>query len=132
MTTERVTDDRDADEVLAVMKRYTDAAYRGDADGLRACFHADAVMSGLLGDQLLMGSPEPFFADIGGHPSMESTGAPYEPTVVSVDVLGRVASVRVDETGFFGAMSFANWFHLLKGDDGRWLIVSKAFMTREA
>jgi hypothetical protein len=132
MTTERVTNDRDADEVLAVMKRYTDAAYRGDADGLRACFHADAVMSGLLGDQLLMGSPEPFFTDIGGHPSMESAGAPYEPTVVSVDVLGRVASVRIDETGFFGAMSFANWFHLLKGDDGRWRIVSKAFMTREA
>ena len=132
MTAERVTDDREADEVLAVMKRYTDAAYRGDADGLRACFHADAVMSGLLGDQLLTGSPEPFFTDIGGHPSMESSGAPYEPTVVSVDVLGRVASVRIDETGFFGAMSFANWFHLLKGDDGRWLIVSKAFMTREA
>jgi hypothetical protein len=47
-------------------------------------------------------------------------------------VLGRVAGVRVDETGFFGAMSFANWFHLLKGDDGEWRIVSKAFTTREA
>ena len=132
MTAERETNDRDADEVLAVMRRYTDAAFKGDADGLRACFHPDAVMSGQLGDQLLMGSPEPFFADIGGHPSMESTGAPYTPTVVSVDVLGRVASVRIDETGFFGAMSFANWFHLLKGDDGAWRIVSKAFMTREA
>ena len=132
MTAERVTNDRDADEVLAVMRRYTDAAFRGDADGLRACFHPEAVMSGLLGEQLLAGSPEPFFADIAGHPSMESTGAPYEPTVVSVDVLGRVASVRIDETGFFGAMSFANWFHLLKGDDGAWRIVSKAFTTREA
>jgi hypothetical protein len=132
MTAERVTNDRDADEVLAVMRRYTDAAFRGDADGLRACFHPEAVMSGLLGEQLLVGSPEPFFTDIAGHPSMESTGAPYEPTVVSVDVLGRVAGVRVDETGFFGAMSFANWFHLLKGDDGEWRIVSKAFTTREA
>jgi ketosteroid isomerase-like protein len=132
MTAERTTDDREADEVLAVMRRYTDAAFHGDADGLRACFHPDAVMSGQLGEQLLMGSPEPFFTDIGGRPSMESTGAPYEPTVVAVDVLGRVASVRIDETGFFGAMSFANWFHLLKGDDGQWRIVSKAFMTREA
>jgi hypothetical protein len=132
MTAERVTDDRDADDVLAVMRRYTDAAFRGDVDALRACFHPDAVMSGLLGDRLLMGSPEPFFTDIARHPSMESTGAPYEPVVVSVDVLGRVASVRVDETGFFGAASFANWFHLLKGDDDAWRIVSKAFMTREA
>ena len=132
MTEERVTNDRDTDAVLAVMRRYTDAAYKGDADGLRACFHPDAVMSGLLGDQLLMGSPERFFTDIAGHPSMQSTGAPYEPAVVSVDILGRVASVRVDETGFFGTMSFANWFHLLKGDDGTWRIVSKAFMPREA
>ncbi len=74
MTAERATNDRDADEVLAVMRRYTDAAFRGDADGLRACFHPEAVMSGLLGEQLLAGSPEPFFADIAGHPSMESTG----------------------------------------------------------
>jgi hypothetical protein len=132
MTAELVKNDRDADEVLAVMKRYTDAAFEGDADGLRACFHADAVMSGLLGDQLLMGSPGPFFTDIGRRPSMESTGVLYKPIVVSVDVLGRVSCLRIDETGFFGAMSFANWFHLLKGDDGRWLIVSKAFMTREA
>jgi hypothetical protein len=132
MTAERETTGRDADEVLAVMRRYTDAAFRGDADSLRACFHPEAVMSGLLGDQLLAGSPEPFFADIAGRPSMESAGAPYEPTVISVDVLGRVASVRIDETGFFGATSFANWFHLLKGDDGQWRIVSKAFTTREA
>ena len=132
MTAERATNDRDADEVLAVMRRYTDAAFRGDADGLRACFHPEAVMSGVLGEQLVAGSPEPFFADIAGHPTMDSAGDPYEPAVVSVDVLGRVASVRVDETGFFGAMSFANWFHLLKGDDGEWRIVSKAFMTREA
>jgi Putative lumazine-binding len=131
MTAERATDDRDADEVLAVLRRYTDAVYKGDAIGLRACFHPDAVMSGLLADQLLMGPPEPFFTDIAEHSSMESAGAPYEPTVVSADVLGRVASVRIDETGFFGVMSFANWFHLLKGDDGTWRIVSKAFMTRE-
>jgi hypothetical protein len=132
MPEDRPTTDRDAEDVLAVMHRYTDAAYRGDAAALRACFHPGAVMSGLLGDRLLIGTPEPFFSDIAGNPSMESTGAAYEPTVVSVDVLGRVASVRVDETGFFGAMSFANWFHLLKDDDGTWRITSKAFTTREA
>ena len=132
MSAEHETNDRDAGEVLALMRRYTDAAYRGDAAALRKCFHPQAVMSGLLGDRLLMGSPEPFFVDIGNRPSMASTGAAYEPTVVSVEVLGRVAGVRVDETGFFGAWSFANWFHLLKGDDGAWMITSKAFAVREA
>ena len=132
MSAEQETNDRDAGEVLALMRRYTDAAYRGDAVALRTCFHPEAVMSGLLGDRLLMGSPEPFLTDVGNSPSMESTGAAYAPTVVSVEVLGRVASVRVDETGFFGSWSFANWFHLLKGDDGAWLITSKAFAPREA
>ncbi len=60
------------------MKRYTEDACGGDADGLRRCFHAHAVMSGQLGDQLLVDSPEPFFTDIGAHPSMESIGAPYD------------------------------------------------------
>ena len=133
MTHERVTNDRDADDVLAVMRRYTDAAFKGDADGLRACFHPDAVMSGLARRPAARWArrsrSSPTSADTR---PWSPPGRPTMPTVVSVDVLGRVASVRIDETGFFGAMSFANWFHLLKGDDGQWRIVSKAFMTREA
>jgi hypothetical protein len=119
-------------EVRDVMARYVDAAYRGDAAALRECFHPSAVMCGYLGDELLAGGPERFYEDIGETPSMESTGAPYIAEVASVEVTGGAASVRLDETGFFGSLSFVNWFHLIRGEDGEWRIVSKLFAMCQA
>jgi hypothetical protein len=117
-------------EVREAAARYVDATYRGDVDALRACFHESAVMSGYLGEELLTGGPERFFQDIASTPSMESTGVPYVTETTSVEVVGNAASVRVDETGFFGRFAFSNWFHLIKGEDGAWLIVSKLFAGR--
>ena len=88
------------------------------------------MMSGWLGDALLIGTPEPFFEDLGGKPSMESGGLPYRAEVGVIDIVGRAASVRVDETGLPGGIAFTNWFQLLKGDDESWKIVSKLFTTR--
>ena len=116
-------------DVREAVGRYIDATYRGDVEALRACFHESAVMSGYLGEELLTGSAERFFQDIASTPSMESTGAPYVAETTSVEVVGNAASVRVDETGFFGRFAFSNWFHLLKGTDGDWLIVSKLFAS---
>ena len=65
--------------------------------------------------------------DIRSTPSMESTGAPYVAETSLVEVVGDAASVRLDETGFFGSLSFSNWFHLIRGRDGEWRIVSKLF-----
>ena len=127
-----LTDQQDADEVGAVVDRYTDATYRGDVDALRECFHPSAMMSGFLDGALLVGSPEPFFQDLGGRPSMESGGLPYSSRTASLEVVGRVASVRVDETGFPGGMAFTNWFQLLKDEDDRWKIVAKLFTSRDA
>ncbi len=125
-------DAQDLPGVREVVDRYVDATRRGDVEALRACFHPSAMMSGYLGEAILTGSPEPFFQDIGSMPSMVSTGAPYVAETTSVEVVGNVASVRVDETGFAGDMAFANWFHLLRGDDGVWRIVSKLFTSRDA
>lgn len=120
------TDFRDVREAAA---RYIDATYRGDVEALRACFHQSAVMSGYLGEELLTGSAERFFQDVASAPSMESTGAPYVAEITSVEVVGNAASVRIDETGFFGQLAFSNWFHLIRGEDGEWLIVSKLFAS---
>jgi hypothetical protein len=117
-------------DVTEVIARYVDATYRGDVAALRECFHPSAVMCGHLGVELLAGGPERFFDDIGATPSMESSGAPYVAETVSVEVVGDAAAVRVDETGFFGSLSFSNWFHLVRDEDGEWRIVSKLFAMR--
>ena len=112
----------------AVLERYVDATSRADVESLRSVFHPVALMAGYLGDDLIVGDPEPFFSDLGSHPSMAETGAPYEAAIVDIHVAGRIASARVEESGFFGATSFVNYFHLLE-IKGEWKIVSKTFQS---
>ena len=114
--------------VRAVMERYTDAVYRADIEALKEVFHPAAFMGGYLGDDLLLGDPAPFFADLEEHPSMAETQAPYQAEIVSVQVDGRIAVATVRETGFFGTVSFINHFTLLL-EEGDWRILSKTFAT---
>jgi hypothetical protein len=123
-----MTDHESAAAVRAVMERYVGAVYKADVDALRGLFHPAAVMSGYLGDTLLAGSPEPFLADVGSRPSMESAAAPYTAEILDIHASSLTASLRVEETGFFGQFSFVNYFHLLKVD-GEWKIVSKTFQS---
>jgi hypothetical protein len=116
------------DLVREVLQKYIDGTYQGDVTALRGCFHSKAVMNGYLNDQLLLGDPEPFFQEIGNNPSMAEGGAPYKGEIVSIDVVGNVASATIKETGFGGSMAFTDYFHLLK-EGGQWKIISKTFTT---
>lgn len=116
----------EAAAVRDVMLRYTEAVYKADVATLRELFHPAAEMSGYLGDMLVAGTPEPFLADVGSRPSMEATGAPYTAEILDIHASPRCASLRLEETGFFGVTSFVNYFHLVKiGED--WKIVAKTF-----
>jgi hypothetical protein len=119
----------EVEEVRQIVQQYIDGSYSGDADALRKVFHPKALMSGYLQGQLVIGTPEPFFADIEKHPSMAKTGAPYKTKMKSIDVTGQIASVILVETGFFGTMSFTDYFHLLK-EHGEWKIISKTFTSK--
>jgi len=122
------TDDKDVSAVREIMERYVDAAFRADVDVLRSVFHPGASMSGYLGDDLLVGTPEPFLVDVGSRAPMSESGAPYEADISAIDVSGRAATATLTESGFFGVMRFVNYFHLLKvGDD--WKIISKTFAS---
>jgi hypothetical protein len=112
--------------VRTVMERYVEAVYTADVDALRELFHPQAVMTGYLGDDLLIGTPEPFFLDLAGRPSMAESGHAYEATISGVEVMGRAATAALVEHGFFGAFSFVNFYHLLL-IDGEWKIFSKNF-----
>jgi hypothetical protein len=114
--------------VRAVMERYVDAVYRADVATLRELFHPAAAMCGYLGDQLLTGTPEPFFVDLAGRPSMQAENAPYRWEIQDLHTSGLTASLRLEESGFFGVFRFVNYFHLLKVD-GEWKIVSKLFQS---
>ncbi len=97
-----------------VMQQYIDGVYQGNVEKLRGFFHEKAVMNGYLGEQMLIGGPEPFFEDIGKNPSMSEAGAPYTGEITSIEITGDTASVTLKETGFAGTFNFINYFHLIK------------------
>ena len=114
--------------VRAVMERYVEAVFQADVETIRELFHPGAFMSGYLGGDLLVGTPEPFLADIGGRPSMAATSAPYRAVISRVETCGRAAVATVTESGFFGSVDFVNYFTLLE-IEGEWKIVSKTFAS---
>lgn len=121
--------DREENDIRQVIQNYIDGTFRANVNTLRACFHSKAVMNGFLGDQLLIGDPEPFFQDIGAKPSMASAGVPYKADITSIEVSGRTASVTLSESGFGPGIAFTDFFHLIK-DQGQWKIISKTFTTQ--
>jgi len=123
-----VETESEVEAVRQVAQRYIDGSYSGDVDMLRKVFHPKALMAGYLQGQLVIGTPEPFFAEIEKHPSMAESGASYKAEIKSVDVVGQIASVVLVETGFFGVLSFTDYFHLLK-EHGEWKIISKTFTS---
>ena len=105
-----------------------DGTLRADIPQLQSVFHSQASMCGYLGPDLLLGGPEPFFADLGSRPPMADSGAPYKAEISSIEVNGRAASATLTESGFFGAFGFVNYFTLLNAD-GEWKIISKTFAS---
>lgn len=116
----------DIDAVLATMQRYVDGTYRGDVALLASSFHPQALMTGYLGGQYFLGSPQPFLDHVGSTPSPQSTGAPYAGRFAAVEVVGHTATVKLVEDNLYG-LDFVDFFHLSKTPAGEWLIVSKLF-----
>jgi hypothetical protein len=112
--------------VRAVIEEYVAACRVRSVDRLKAIFHPDALMSGFLMDQRLLGSTQPFY-DALQHAPADPPGSRYDVEITSVNVTGRIASATLQERGFLG-LDFTDYFHLVEVD-GQWQIVSKTFTT---
>ena len=124
--------DQDVVAVRALADRYVDAVYRADVGVLRECFHPAAVMSGYLGEDLL-GQAAPNAPSRTWPPRPQSgldwallrrRGSPPRRSSAGPRAC---ASTRPASSA---DSSFANWFHLIKGEDGAWSIVSKLFAVQ--
>ena len=115
----------EVEAVCAVIQEYVDACAVGSVARLKALFHEQALMSGYMMGEYVMGSPEPFFQALENPPPDLPASEHYKGEIRSVEVSGPIASVALEETGFMG-MNFSNYFHLARVD-GQWLIISKTF-----
>ncbi len=111
----------DQNAIAEVVQHYIDGARSGKGDDMRPAFHKDATVFGYVGPDLFAGPIENLFAwnDNNG-PATE-----LEDRIASIDVIGTVATVRLELENWTG-IRFTDLFTLLKVD-GDWKIMNKVF-----
>ena len=111
----------DQDIITKVIQHYIDGARSGKGEDMKPAFHKDATVFGYVGPDLFAGPIENLFAwnDDNG-PATE-----LEDRIASIDVIGTVATVRLELENWTG-IRFTDLFTLLKVD-GDWKIMNKVF-----
>ena len=116
-----VVDDYDA--ICRVVQLMSEGEAKGDVAKLREAFHADARMFGsLAGERYDVPIAELFSL---AESSPADTGS-YRSRVLSVQQTGDAAVGVVAEEGYWGTLSFIDYF-LLARIEGTWKIVCKLF-----
>jgi hypothetical protein len=116
-----VVDDYDA--ICRVLQLCTEGEAKGDVAKLREAFHADARMFGSISGERYDVPIEELFALAESSPA--DTGS-YRSRVLSVQQTGDAAVGVVAEEGYWGTVSFIDYF-LLARIEGGWKIVCKLF-----
>jgi hypothetical protein len=116
-----VVDDYDA--IHRVLQLCTEGEAKGDVAKLREAFHADARMFGSIAGERYDGPIAELFALAESEPA--DTGN-YRSRVLSVQQTGDAAVAVVAEEGYWGSLSFVDYF-LLARIEGEWKIVGKLF-----
>jgi len=110
--------------ITEVVQLYIDGSRTGDADTLRRAFHPDARMYGSIAGQRFDLPIEEFIGLASSQPA--DVDGTYEARIVSVEQVGDAAIAAIEETGFWGTLSFTDFFSLSRLD-GEWKIVNKTF-----
>ena len=113
----------DYDAICRVAQLCTEGEAKGDVAKLREAFHADARMFGSLAGTRYDVPIEELFTLSESAPA--DTGN-YRSRVLSVQQTDDAAVAVVAEEGYWGTVSFIDYFQLARIDGG-WMFVSKLF-----
>ncbi len=115
------SDVRQHDAIAETLQHYIDGARSGKGGDMKPAFHEDANIFGYIGADLFAGPIRKLFDwhDENG-PATE-----LEARIASIDVIGTVATVRIDLDNWTGHR-FTDLLSLLKVD-GAWKIMNKVF-----
>ena len=114
----------DYDAICRALQLCTDGEAKGDVAKLREAFHADARMFGSLAGERYDVPIEELFALAESAPA--DTGN-YRSRILSVQQTDDAAVGVVAEEGYWGTVSFIDYFQLAR-IEGDWKIVSKLFV----
>ena len=113
----------DYDAICRVLQLCTEGEAKGDVAKLREAFHAGARMFGSIAGTRYDVPIEELFELAESEPA--DTGN-YRSRILSVHQTGDAAVAVVAEEGYWGSISFIDYFQLAR-IDGDWKIVCKLF-----
>jgi hypothetical protein len=105
-----------------VIGHYAEGMRTHDVEALKRSFHAQAILCGYLGDDLIASPIGELYDWARANLSPAATGDPFTCEVLGIEVTGRVATATVRESDAHGTV--IDYFHLLKIGNA-WSIVSK-------
>lgn len=114
----------DIEDIQAVVHEYFDGLYRMDQSRLRRAFHPEACLFGHLRGNFTRSTLDQWLEKIGTQPVPAESGEPFDMRIVSADVTGEAATVKVAE--LYRGLRFTDYLTFLRVQ-GRWVIVNKAY-----
>lgn len=108
-------------DIRNIMEKYIEGTNTTDVSLLESIFHDNAIMSGWLGSEMIVGSPEPFFRFLNN----SKISPNYHARIENIWTEGPVATAVIREENLLG-MNFVNQFQLIQ-QNGVWLITAKLF-----
>ena len=110
--------------IIGTVQLYIDGVATGDAAKLEQAFQQDARMYGAVDGQRYDVPITEMIKMVESQPA--NTDGSFRTSVQAVAEEGDAAIVTVEEQGFWGALSFVDYFSLAR-IDGSWKIVNKTF-----
>ncbi len=109
------------DWIAKTVQHYIDGAKSGNGDDMKPAFHKDATIFGYAGADLFAGPIQQLF----DWNDENGPAAELQARIASIDVVGTVATVRLELNNWTGSR-YTDLFTLLKVD-GEWKIMNKVF-----
>jgi len=107
--------------ITTVVEQYLDGARSGKGGDMKPAFHEDANIFGYIGADLFAGPIRKLF----DWHDQNGAATELEARIASIDVIGTVATVRIELDNWTGHR-FTDLLSLLKLDGG-WKIMNKVF-----
>jgi Putative lumazine-binding len=116
---------QETEQITHAINLYVEGVRDGDAAKLREAFHPDARMWGSMAGERYDEPIAEMIAMVDGKP-VDVDGS-YQTQITSMEQNDDVASAVLAEEGFWGTVSFVDFFALAR-IDGAWKIVNKTFV----
>jgi len=120
---------QDIAAITQLIETYYEAAFTGDLERMRTTFHEACFVDGFFANGPWRASLDDYMAAMSAAPSAQSLGHERDCEIVSLDITGRAAFVKLRET--LAGMRYVDYLVLSKLEDG-WKITHKGYDSPDA